>query len=305
MKLAVYVKTCSRPQKQVHLLNFAEGARRNGVDVIEDYSNVYQPSDYGVIFGYKDEAKNTKKSSENARIVLYKSYPNKNVFFIDSDVLGHYNKPRNVSSLRYSLKSIYPNEADYFLDDLDVSRWDKFNINMKDWRTNRGDKIILLLNRGKRGFSSKGLNSFRWAYETIRSLRDVSDRTIVLRPHNINNAKMFDPEDEEWKQKIFKEFKNIEITFWEDQTLEQNLNQAWATVSYTSTASAVSLIEGIPTFVTGDHSYLKEYSAGNIVDIENPKFVDRESFKHKYSNSHWTNREIETGVFWRKISQYL
>lgn len=306
MKLAVYINTTGKSLKQKHLYDFAEGARKHNVEVIENKSNFYEKgSTHGVIFAFKNKGNKSLKSSENARIRLYESYPDKTVFFIDSDVLCHYNAPLNKSYLRYSYRSIYPNEADYFLQDLDYDKWKKFDLNMKDWKIQRGDKIVLLLNRGKRGFSAKGKNSFEWAFETIKEIRQYSDRHILIRPHNVNAKNFYDPVDDEYKTKIFNTFKNVTIKYWEDCSLDDVLKQAWATVSFTTTSAAVSLLEGIPIFVTSDSSYVYDFRSGDLSSIETPHFIDRDNFKHKYANSHWSDKEIKDGIFWGKIKKYL
>ena len=98
---------------------------------------------------------------------------------------------------------------------------------------------------------------------------------------------------------------NVRIVDRSKESIDDNHINAWASISYTTTASAVSLAKGIPTFTTTNVSYLNDFSSGELKDIENPKLVDRTDLLNKYANSHWSLQEVRDGIFCDKIKKYL
>lgn len=309
--LTIYIKTTGKPEKRNMLREFGQGAERHGVKVNYYEGYDYQPSDYAIIFGFKARVKSNiwpnGKESVDLRLKLYDQHKDRNVFFMDSDVYQHFNRSldpdKNIVYHRYPYKSIYPHEADYFLYDLDKERIKQFNIPMLDYRKN-GDHILLLLNRGLRGFSSFGLNSYEWAINTINELKKYTDRKFVVRPHNIISKNDTDPKDAHFES-ILRKMDKVRIVDRTKESIDENHKNAWASVSYTTTASAVSLAKGIPTFTTTNVSYLHEFSSGELKDIENPKLIDRTDLLHKYANSHWSLKEVKEGIFWDRIKKYL
>lgn len=311
-KLVLYLYTTGQPRKKQHLRDFGEGAAKHSVQVIHHTEPTYvEDSDYGMIFGFKARNNTHHKANEDVRLRLYDAHLKKNIFLMDSDVLQHYNIYDGRANVyhRYPYGSIYPNEANYFLNILDKHRWAGFNIPVKDYKEKRGSCILLLLNRGIRGFSSFGQNSFQWALKKIGQIKRYTDRPILIRPHNVMGKNMMsrqhDPNDDIFIKRIRDKYPEVEFTSWEQSTLEEDLKRSWVSISFTSTASAVSLIEGVPIFVDSPVSYMYEFSSGPLSSIEKPKFVDREPFYHKYSNSHWSKSEIIKGEYWNKIKDII
>ena len=98
---------------------------------------------------------------------------------------------------------------------------------------------------------------------------------------------------------------NVSVEYWQDSNLFDNLKNAWCTVSFSSTAAAVGLVEGVPAFVTSQTSYLNEFNAGDLSKIETPNYIDRKLFFTKYANTHWSKEEVKQGNYWERINKFL
>ena len=134
-----------------------------------------------------------------------------------------------------------------------------------------------------------------------RGTKRDTDRKIVIRPH-----KMFVRSNDNQKiNDVNKNFKNVEIRPYENESIFDVLKNTWATVIFSTTAGLPSLIEGVPLFVTSETSMLYEMSSGNLSQIENPKLHDRLPFLIKNANRHWTQKEILEGTYWNTIRDYL
>ena len=87
--LNVYLGTTSGDKKDL-MKAFGQGAEKHGVKV--DYINeqTYKPSDYAFIFAYKSVGVNSPNHNFRQEIVDKKT--DKQLFFIDSNVLKYYEK---------------------------------------------------------------------------------------------------------------------------------------------------------------------------------------------------------------------
>ena len=322
VKLDIFFGTCSPhkvgPNKKMKL--FGQGAQKHGVSVnyIRGYTDYPTAlSKNGLMFGsvrmFEYNGKNKFKALINDfRKFLCDKYSSndKNLFFLDTDILRYYDPTGRFN--RYPMNSIYYNEAEWFVDGgLDKERIKKFkHIRLHD--RPRGDKILLFLNRTA-GHGAKESNPFEWAYDTISELRKYTDRKIIVRPHNESDknlkkwSKSSNIKNCHWLISKIQQsnIKNTFVKTWEDASMEELLNDAWAVVSFATTASAIPLIQNLPIFVTSEISFMYDFRAGELKDIENPKEVDREMFLHRYANLHWSESEVESGIFWERVKDKI
>jgi hypothetical protein len=300
--LRLYLKTTSG-YKQDLMRSFGIGAEKHGVKVDYFFESQFIPSDYAMIFAYKSD--DVGMPSHNLRQAVVDNKKDKQIFFIDSNVLRHYEKDKKYFRLPY--KSIHPHEADFLR--VNERSFEKvkqvkkdLGIELKPWRKT-GEHILLSLNRGSGGFSSFGRGCYDWAREIIQKIRLYTDRPILIRSHK--HAKITDKliEDKKHLDWIMKNIKNIKHTSLGETSLTDDLKNAWATVVFTTTSGAVSLVEGIPVFTTHPACFYKMFGSGDIAQIETPNLPNRDMFLTQYANAHWTQEEMENGVFWDKFKK--
>lgn len=305
--LNIYLKTTSG-SKVDKLLAFGKGAEKHGIKVNYCDDNFFTPSDYSFIFSYKSNDINSK--SHNLRQEIVDKKTDKQIFFLDSNVLGHYEKEKDIQNVyrRYPYRSIHSHEADFLpLDDTSFKRTDQvkkeLGLQMKDWRKT-GNHILVCLNRGSGGFSSFGKGCYEWAREVVQKIRLYTDRKIIIRSHKhfVYTDKL--KEDQKNLNWILQNIKNVEHTSIEKTNLIDDLKNAWACVVYTSTSGAIAMMQGVPVFVTHPACFFRLYGSGGIGQIENPMIPNRAMFMTYYVNSHWSLKEVEDGHYWEKFKKY-
>ena len=309
--LDVWLTTAGALEKKNIMRSFGEGAAKHGVkvrcDLDAEYGTFTQPrfSNYALIFAYKSDGIETASHRLRQKIVDTKI--DKQIFFVDSNVLKAY-ESKNNKYFRLPYRSIHPHEADFLkIDDSTYNRIDRvkkdMGVEMKPMRTG-GGHIVLSLNRGFGGFSTFGKPCYEWALETVKKIRKYTDRKIIIRSHMHAKHSPDLQQDKLNLTIILNKFNNIEHTAYGETSLIDNLKNAWACVVYTSTSGAVALLEGVPVFTSHPACFYSKFSSGDISNIENPKLVDRDSFFIHYVNAHWNIEDMSSGKFWEKFKRY-
>jgi len=303
MKVITYLSGVPSPSKSPHkvevLHKFARGVSKTGdIGIAHEGSNLIQ-SDVGVIQGWVHE-KSPRTPHLQLRRKVSENTKNKHTIIIDSNLFNY-----NLGDLyhkhysRYSLNGIFPTTGNYFSDIVDPRRWNQIStdleLSLKDWRSN--GKHILLACQRNGGWSMQNLKVTDWISSTVTELRKHTDRPIIVRGH---------PGD---KQAIrYLKQKGVDWTLSKNDKLAQDLDNAWATITYNSSPGVASAIEGIPLFVTDPNPKISQaYEVANtdLSQIENAKGFERRSWLQKLSMCHWSFEELETGAAWKHFRQFI
>ena len=289
----------SNLEKPMILDNFLTGVRNSGDTAIAQTSmQVVPDADVALIQGYVHEHGKTAPHLILRRNAVEQQINNgKKALIVDSNLFLAYDDGNVNRYLRYSFNGVFPTTGFYFDTDIDPNRWSKVSsklgIQMKPWRTS-GDHILVCLQRNG-GWSMRGYNSVQWANDTIATLRQLTDRPIIVRGH---------PGDK--KTRYFPQHKDVFLS--SNPSILQDLQGAWATVLYNSSPSVVSAIEGVPVFLTDpepEHSQSHEVSNTKIKRINDPKLFDRDVWVQKLAMCHWNFEELASGEAWRHFRRYL
>jgi hypothetical protein len=157
------------------------------------------------------------------------------------------------------------------LNDTDRERIEKYkkHIEMKPWK--KEGRYILVLAPSQH--MKKYFNMPDWVEDTVAYLKHFTKRDIVIRT---------------------KETK---------ETLEKQLQEAYACVSFQSTGCIDALLQGVPSFCDG-MSCGQPVSKLDIAEIENPIYPDnREKWIDSLLANQFTLREIENGIAYEKVSR--
>ena len=286
-------------EKPMILDNFLTGVRNSGDTAIAQTAMQVVPNaDVALIQGFVHEHGKTAPHLVLRRNAVEQQINNgKKALIVDSNLFLAYDSGNVNRYLRYSFNGVFPTTGFYFDTDVDPNRWTKISsklgIQMKPWRTS-GNHILVCLQRNG-GWSMRGYNSVQWANDTVATLRQITDRPIIVRGH---------PGDK--KTRYFPQHKDVFLS--SNPSILQDLQGAWATVLYNSSPSVVSAIEGVPVFLTDpqpEHSQSHEVSNTKIKRINDPKLFDREDWVQKLAMCHWNFEELASGEAWRHFRRYL
>jgi len=282
------------PPKIAVMKDFGQGVKACG-DMIEEFKDSYKKIsqiDAAFILGY---------AHAGARFNLIQSLVKKNIpiIYIDSDIFV-YGKAA-VKCYRYSVNGIFPSDGEYFLHlpydrQKTVRILELHNIRMKPWRQNGSH--ILILGQRTHGWNMLGNNGLSWIIETIKKIKQYTDRPVVVRLH---------PGDQDNKSNMQK-IKNIfndSVQISRSDNLLTDLNNAWCSVGYSSTPNCASIIEGIPVYLDRpDISWAKDMAFTDLSKIEKPTMNDRDLWINKIAHIHYMDDEIISGVYWKRYKDF-
>lgn len=207
------------------------------------------------------------------------------------------NKPHHY--LRYSWDGVFRRTGFYFDKDIVPSRWQQIKtdlqIDVKPYRKN-GDHILICLQRNG-GWSMKNYDVMEFCHSTISKLRQYTDRPIVVRAH---------PGDK--KSALYLRLNLPNVTVSTNPNIDQDLENAWATIVYNSSPGVASFIRGVPVFQMDpepNYSMYGEIANFDISKIEEPALVDRQTWLERISMSHWKFDELKDGTAWRFMRDYV
>ena len=183
------------------------------------------------------------------------------------------------------------NHANTKIINCNSDRYEKFKSqDLKQWHSNNGKKILIL---PPDYYISLFRNDFSWLSKTVNIIKQNSDREILIRerplPQNFIDQLPVKPQ-------------KIENVSYSNNSLEQDLDDAWCVVVYNSVVSVQALIQGIPVFTDTDICSALPLAEKNFSNIEEPFLPDnREQFLNSLAYSQFTLEEIRSGYAYKTI----
>ena len=204
------------------------------------------------------------------------------------------------------------NDGNFLSDNSPSDRWEmlvkKFNVKYEPWKKSNTEDPILFGLQPKDNWSMNELDPIDWFNKVYRTLRPITKRKFIVRPHpnhvsNILQRRKELPDDIElqYKQKNFvgDEKKHYRFHF------QEALNNCYAFVTHNSTASVDSCVRGIPTFVTSDLAICWPVANKDLTKIENPEYPDRTQWVHDLGYKLWSEDEIRNGTVFKRFKTKL
>lgn len=297
MKIAVYLSAVpvrAKNQAKRDLLGrFARGAQAAGdrVILVDNVHNIAD-ADVAVIQGWIG-MKQAPHLEQRRRVIETQSSRGRHTLAIDSNLFGFLDPRDRDRFLRYSLNGIFPTTGYYFQRDTDFSRWQEirsaYGFQERPWNNN-GSVILICLQRDG-GWSMDGLSVIAWLESIIPRMHQLTDRPIVVRPHPGNLGVVTE---------VQARWPNVEIST--SNSIQQDFDRAWCTVTYNSSPGVASILWGVPAFVTdpqATRSQAMPFAATDISQIESPMRPDRTEFYHRLAQCHFATAGLADGLAWR------
>lgn len=315
--------------KQVWVQSFAAGVNKHHPDwsaTIIDKPFYQNGFEFAFVFGYQSENDDIRNPVQKMRLEVMRNHAENKTIFMDSDVLIAYQKTKiddpqaklkeTEQGLRYvriPFGHVYRPKAKHFIKPDFEERWKKIrhnkNIIVRDYLPKHEQKdrpILLVCNRGAEGYGGGGKPAYVWAADTLKELKQYTDRKFIVRFHKANIGDKFKDVNNlaQWLRNnnllnIQVEMQCVSNGNYPD--LISQIQRSYAVVTYASSAAAPAIIEGRPLFVTSPTCFFYDDRSGELKDIEKPKTINRNEFFKRYAFSHWNVNEIRNGDFWRNV----
>jgi hypothetical protein len=297
----------AKNQEKIDLLKyFSLGVSVAGDSALNITDTQYRPSDVGVIQGWLGQGPiSSKHLSLRNTVIQEQLRQNKYVVAVDSNLFLYSNTTNPMHYLRYSFNGVFPNTGIYCDTIIDPARWQKLsknlNLSLKDYRTT-GDHILVCLQRNG-GWSMGSTDVQDWAIQTINTLRQHTNRPIVIRAHPGDKAsrEYLDPRSAKCRIKFSKA-----VRLSTNANLVDDLRNCWAAVNYNSSPVVGAAVEGIPIFVMDPiKSQCRDVANTDLAQIENPQMPDRQPWVERLAMSHWNFDELKSGECWSHMKKFI
>jgi regulation of enolase protein 1 (concanavalin A-like superfamily) len=190
---------------------------------------------------------------------------------------------------RLGYRGFLNDDANFLNKGMPDDRWKMFayeqSLTVKPWRNySHGSNIVLMMQRENDMWSRK-VDIYEWAEQTIKEIKKHTDRPIEVRRH-----------PKEPRDPILP--KGVMLS---NQSLEDDLNNAWAVVSLTSLSSIEAVMAGVPVFAMSPANMAYPVSNHDLSNIEYPKLFDRVQWLYDLSYTCWSYDEMISGQAWEHL----
>ena len=300
MRVAVIKDTANNEHYAKYLESFAMGS---GGDMVN--STDAHRYDCAVIFGsYKKERGRPAHKGKGKIIESGMPYVQ-----IETQLIGRPIDTAFHNEFRVGLNGFLWDDAEWGFEHISSDRAKKvFERNGYDpnvaWKSH-GEYILLCMQKVGDA-SMRGTDVFEWTQDTVKLIREHTDRKIIIRPHPLYRKAT--------QHKALQE-KVLQVTdlSWQETDLlkegfipiQDQLANAWCTVTYTSGSGIDAVLQGTPNIACNTGSMVYDVSSKEISEIENPFTGDKTEWANKISHCQWSLEEFESGECWEHVSKSI
>ena len=326
MKVEIFRRTVKDRRRGASwelLQHMAEGIRASGDEPVIVNEKLDGPTvkgemeptaPIGCMFGYGGT--NQRHHTKGRRLELVERAKEKGIYIItfDGGLLSSFGNTVDHPRHHWRVALYSPmNNGNFLSDNSPPDRWEMmknlWSIKNDPWRKSNPEDPILFVLQPKDNWSMNELDPIDWFNGVYKTLRPLTSRKFLVRPHPNHMAVMEDRK---------KEFpKDIELIigdkkYWsgdEKKYYRYNFQEAiancHAVVTHNSTASTDSCVRGIPTFCTSDLAICWPVANKNLTKIESPDYPDRTQWLNDLGYKMWTTEEIKNGTVFRRFKERL
>jgi len=309
--VVVYLNTLPRIKNhniKVQIMRaFAEGAIKSGARCLISESvtdrKLYRTR-LAVILGWVGMSYSGPHIYFRESIIKKQQDDGAKVMSIDGSCFKFHHQHENMW-LRYSLDSVFWNTGNYGNQNSSAQHWNMIKntlgISVTPW-SNGGENILICLQRDN-GWNAKGFDQDLWLRKTIKKIRSLTNEPIRVRAHpgDLNRNRTKTKHDWSWVNQI----EGVSLIDSINVTLHQSMKTARCAVFYNSSSSVLSVLKGIPTFVSEESAVTWKVANTNLKNILQPSMPDRSQWLHDLGQAHWTINQSRNGNIYRHFEKYL
>lgn len=286
MKLDVFPNTCARAGVKV-MEAFVESLLNSGEDVRIYEKGNYGEGDCAVIWSV------LWLSSYPTRKKIWEHYKQQSKKVIVLEVGGLIrNKTWRIAIDGINAEATFPQASET------PDRFHKLGLNLQPWNQN-GEAIIVCGQNTLSNVWPSGLSTKQFFHQTVASIRKVTDRPIILRPH----PRAADKAEDDYGKGVTYQIPKRSGGY-DDFDFEQALSKAYGVISYNSNPGLQSVLNGVPVW-THESSLAFSMASGNLNDIGERRFLDREKWAWNLAWKEFTVEEIKDGLPWKRLRDFL
>lgn len=295
--VAVYLSSLPRiadRNRKVDVLQaFAQGAQTSGAKTILQGQYQTVPAKLAVILGWVGTTIAGPHIQLRKNAIAEQQQLGRKIMSIDGSCFK-FADPGSIF-LRYSLDGVYYNTDNYANRNSTDAKWNQIksqlNLTLQPWRGN--GQHILVCGQRDGGWAMKGVDMPAWTLETVKQIRQYTDRPIVVRPHPKNPI----------SPALFRQFPNVSTST--TSLLQQDLNNARASVFFNSSSCVASVLAGVPVFASDPDCVAWQVANKDLSQIEKPLTPAREQWLWDLSAAHWADDESKAGLIYNKFRPFL
>lgn len=287
-------RIADRNRKVQVLRAFAQGAQAQGATVLIQTQPHLVDCRLAVILGWVGTKIRGPHIQLRQNVIDHQQRIGQHIMPIDGSCF----KFRDLDStfLRYSLGGVFYNTNNYANDHSTDAKWNQIRqtlgLDLAPWRT-QGSHVLVCLQRDG-GWSMKGTDMTEWTYSTVRRLRNITDRPILIRPHPKHQMDLT----------ALTNMPGVSQS-GPGRGLEQDLAGAWAAVFCNSSSSVAAVLAGVPVFADDDDCVAWAVANHDLAQIETPVMPDRTQWLNDLSAAHWTDAESQSGLIYQHFAKYF
>ena len=209
--------------------------------------------------------------------IMKRCWQDKRAFrYMDTGYFGNKRGVTNPSGYKVYHR-VVPNDLQHNqIIDRPSDRWQRLRLETAN-RRKSGHKIVIAA-PDEKPCEFYGIDLDSWINDVTTKLMSYTDRPIVLRQRAKNV---------------------IKTTRDNSNTFLAAISDAWAVVTYNSTAAVESVMHGVPVFVLAPCNAALPVANTDLADIENPSWPD-DDLRYKWychlAYGQFHNRELENGT---------
>ena len=179
----------------------------------------------------------------------------------------------------------------------------ELGVSWSGWRHDPNGHIVVALQLPGDA-SLRGADINDWAYRTVKTLRERSNRTIVIRNHPLCSQRAFGDHEVLARRLLLDGIQNLRFSDGQIQPWSADLEGAYCTVTYTSGMAIDSVLRGIPTITCDSGNFAWGISAQKAKQIERLVMADTavvQEWLRNLAGCQWSLDEMTNGIAWQHL----
>ena len=295
MKVKIFLDSANDMKFRVPIQLMGNAAYKEGHDVEVVQGQEYKECDLAIIWGsWKDR----DTPWHNIKRAVVKNAPQ--FIVLETPILnrGPVKDIMDDEWYRIGKNGFLSHNGDFNNYNSDGIRWkmfqDDLGYQLKPERETNEHKPIIVVLQLPGDASLCGHDISEWCVRTVRSIRSVTDRKIIIRKPQVERPYLI--------QEALN-FKDVIIQDGKHENVKSTIQAAHAVVTFSSGMGVEALIEGTPVIAHHQASFVYDITPNKLEDIENITLPDREQWIKDMAYTTWSLKEVGLGLPWKHLTK--